>query len=272
MMNHENLPHVYVPVTGIEYPEQPDQPILFPKKLREVVIDEHYPYLDKSFFARLRHVAIYLGIFLLVFPVQRIRYGLKIEGRENLKKNKKLFANGALTVCNHVYRWDFLACLQAVRWRRMWFPARPDNLESSDAGLIRGAGGIPIPTGFAASRKFNEAFDQLHAKKKWIHLFPESCRWDYYQPIRPFKKGAFAMAVRYQIPVIPLVITFREATGIHKLLGTKHPLITIHIGTPLVPDANFSRKDAISWLRDEAHKQMCTMAGIKTNGWPAAGD
>ena len=145
MMYHENLPHVYVPVTGIEYPEQPDQPILFPKKLREVVIDEHYPYLDKSFFARLRHVAIYLGIFLLVFPVQRIRYGLKIEGRENLKKNKKLFANGALTVCNHVYRWDFLACLQAVRWRRMWFPARPDNLESSDAGLIRGAGGIPIP-------------------------------------------------------------------------------------------------------------------------------
>lgn len=272
MMNHENLPHVYVPVTGIEYPEQPDQPILFPKKLRTVVIDEHYPYLDKSFFARLRHVAIYLGIFLLVFPVQRIRYGLKIEGRENLKKNKKLFANGALTVCNHVYRWDFLACLQAVRWRRMWFPARPDNLESSDAGLIRGAGGIPIPTGFAASRKFNEAFDQLHAKKKWIHVFPESCRWDYYQPIRPFKKGAFAMAVRYQIPVIPLVITFREATGIRKLLGTKHPLITIHIGTPLVPDANLSRKDAICWLRDEAHKQMCTMAGIKTNGWPSAGD
>lgn len=171
MMNHENLPHVYVPVTGIEYPEKPDQPILFPKKLREVVIDEHYPYLDKSFFARLRHVAIYLGIFVLVFPVQKVRYGLKIEGRENIRKNKKLFANGALTVCNHVYRWDFLACLQAVRWRRMWFPARPDNLEGSDAGLIRGAGGIPIPTGLAASRKFNEAFDQLHAKKKWIHLF-----------------------------------------------------------------------------------------------------
>ena len=80
------------------------------------------------------------------------------------------------------------------------------------------------------------------------------------------------MAVRYQIPVIPLVITFREATGIRKLLGTKHPLITIHIGTPLVPDANLSRKDAICWLRDESHKQMCTMAGIKTNGWPSAGD
>ena len=270
MMNHENFANVYVPVTGIEYPEKPDQPILHPNKRREVVIDENYLFLDKSFFARVKHIAIYLGIFVLVFPVQKIRYGLKVVGRENLKKNKRLFANGALTVCNHVYRWDFLACLQAVRWRRMWFPARADNLESSDAALIRGAGGIPIPEGFGASRKFNEAFDELHAKKKWIHVFPESCRWDFYQPIRPFKNGAFAMALRYQIPVLPLVISYRESTGFRKLLGTKH-LITIHVGTPLVPDSGLSRKEAICKLRDEAHRQMCAMAGIKRNCWPSAG-
>ena len=109
MTNHENMSGVYVPVTGIEYPEQPDQPILFPKKLREVVLDEHYPYLDKSFPARLRHFLVYLGIFVLVFPVQKIRYGLKIEGRENIRKNKALFRNGVLTVCNHVYRGEVAA-------------------------------------------------------------------------------------------------------------------------------------------------------------------
>lgn len=272
MMNHENFSNVYVPVTGIDYPEKPDQPILFPKKVRTVVLDENYPYLDKSFPARLRHFLVYLGIFVLVFPVQKIRYGLKIVGRENIKKNKELFANGAMTVCNHVYRWDFLAVLQAVKWRRMWFPARPDNLESSDANLIRAAGGIPIPSGFGASRKFNEAFDELHSKKKWLHVFPESCRWDFYQPIRPFKKGAFTMAIRYKIPVLPLVITYREATGIRKLLKVSHPLITIHIGEPLVPPSELSRKEATVWLRDEAHKQMCAMAGIKTNCWPSEGD
>lgn len=272
MTNHENMSGVYVPVTGIEYPEQPDQPILFPKKLREVVLDEHYPYLDKSFLARVRHIAIYLGIFVLVFPVQKIRYGLKIVGRENIRKNKRLFRNGAMTVCNHVYRWDFLAVVQAVKWRRLWFPARPDNLAGSDAGLIRGAGGIPIPEGLAAGRKFNQAFDELHSRKKWLHVFPESCRWDFYQPIRPFKKGAFTMAIRYQIPVLPLVITYREATGIRRLLGTKHPLITIHVGEPLVPAPELSRKEATSWLLKESHAQMCAMAGIKKNCWPAEGD
>lgn len=159
MVVHENKEGVYVPPTEISYPKVPDEPIITTKILRNITLDEHYPYLDKSFGARLRHFGIYLGIFCLVFPIQKIRYGLKIKGRGNIKKNRKLLSQGALTVCNHVYRWDFLAVLQAVRWRRMWFPARPINIQGSDANLIRGAGGIPIPdSGLAATRKFNQAF------------------------------------------------------------------------------------------------------------------
>lgn len=176
MASHENVPGVYVPATEISYPENPDQPILFPKKVRTVVLDENYPYLDKSFPARLRHFLVYLGIFVLVFPLQKLRYGLKIEG-----------------VGKH------------------------------------------------------------QEEQGFVPMFPESCRWDFYQPIRPFKKGAFTMAIRYQIPVLPLVISYREATGFQKLIGTKH-LITIHIGEPLVPPPELSRKEATVWLRDEAHK------------------
>ena len=274
MKSHEVLSNVFIPETGITYPEKPDQPMFEPKRIRKVVLDEKYPYLDKSFFARLRHVAIYAGIFALVFPVQRIRYGLKIVGRENITKNKKLFKNGAVTVCNHVYRWDFLAVLQAARFRRMWFPARPDNLEGSDAGFIRGAGGIPIPSTISASRKFNEAFDELHSKKKWIHVFPEACRWEFYQPIRPFKKGAFSMAIRYDLPVIPMVISFRDPkkSWFHRLIGTKHPLMTINVGEPLFVDKELSRKEATNKMRHQAHEKMCSMAGITQNLWDVEGD
>ncbi|MBO5137786.1 MAG: 1-acyl-sn-glycerol-3-phosphate acyltransferase [Spirochaetaceae bacterium] len=274
MNKHENLSTVFIPQTGIDYPEIPDQPILTPKKLREVVFDENYPYLDKSFGAKLRNVAIYAGIFVLVFPLQKIRYGLKVVGRKNITKNKKLFKNGALTVCNHVYRWDFLAVLQAARFRRIWFPARPDNIQGSDAGLIRSTGGIPIPSTISASRKFNQAFDELHERKKWIHVFPEACRWDFYQPIRPFKKGAFTMAVRYGIPVVPMVISYRNPkdSWFHKLIGTKHPLITINVGEPLVVNPDLSRKEATNWLREKSHAKMCEMAGIVKNYWPVEGD
>ena len=274
MNNHKNLDNVYVPETGLVYPDQPDQPMLNPKIIRQLNIDENYPYLDKSLKARIWHVLIYAGIFLIVFPLQKIRYGLKVEGRENFRNNKKLFKErgGALTICNHVYRWDFLAVLQAIKFRRSWFPARADNLLGKDAALIRAAGGIPIPETMSAMRKFNEAFDELHAKKKWIHLFPESCRWDFYQPIRPFKKGAFTMAYRYNLPVLPLAISYREPGKIRKAFGVKHPLITIHIGKPLLMDTELSRKDACAKIRLESHKALCDLAGIVTNQWPAEGD
>ena len=260
---------VYAPDLGIRYPETTDQPMLFPKKVNDIKVDENYPYLDNSFKAKFFHYAIYAGIFLLVFPLQKIRYGLRIKGRSNLRKNKALLKNGAMTICNHVYRWDFLAVLQAVRYRRLWFPARADNINSKDSLLIRSVGGIPIPSTFAAFKKFYEAFDLLRAKKKWLHVFPESFRWEWYKPLRPFKIGAFTMAVKYDIPVIPMVISYRKPTGLYKLFGVKHPLLTINIGEPLVHDKTLPAKQAARQILVQTHQAMCSMAGIKQNPYPA---
>ncbi|MBO4320779.1 MAG: 1-acyl-sn-glycerol-3-phosphate acyltransferase [Treponema sp.] len=262
----------YIPLPLDQFPEIPDQPMFNPEIVRHVELDENYPYLDKSFKARFMNFLVYTGIFTLVFPFHRIRYGLKFKGKENLRNNKKLLSNGAMTISNHVYRWDFLAILQAVKYRRMWFPARGKNMEGKDAGQIRAVGGIPIPENLKGLMKFKEAFDELHAKKKWIHIFPESCRWEWYEPIRPFKLGSFSMAIRYNLPVVPMAITYRKPTGIYKLLGVKHPLTTVNIGEPLLPDTNLPRKDAARKLLHEAHQSMCNMAGIEQNGWEELGD
>ncbi|MCR5698181.1 MAG: 1-acyl-sn-glycerol-3-phosphate acyltransferase [Treponemataceae bacterium] len=259
---------VFIPQTGIEYPEKPDQRMVPLKKVRDVKVDENYPYLMKSFTEKFYHFLVYLGIFVIVFPLQKIRYGLKIEGRKNITRNKKLLKNGAITVCNHVYRWDYLAVLQAARFRHMWFPTFADNMNGTDMRLIRSAGGIPIPeSGFSAIKKFNESFDTLHARKKWIHIFPETCRWQWYQPIRPFKTGAFSMAYRYDLPVIPMVLKYRPVTGWRKLFKMDHPLVTICVGEPIVPNLENSRKAESARICKEAHEKMCEMAGIEQNGW-----
>ena len=270
---HIVKPGVYIPQLNIDYPKIPDEYLLNPKIIYPVKVDSTYPYLDKSFKGRLLNFAVYAGIFTLVFLLQKIRYGLKIEGKKNLRAAKKYCKNGALTVCNHVYRWDFLAVVQAVK-KKMWFISRTENVMTSDRNLVRGAGGIPLPQGFSGSRQYNAAFDELHSKKKWIHIFPESCRWDYYEPIRPFKLGAFKMAYRYQIPVIPCVISYREPKGIYKLFKIKHPLITIHIGNAILPYAKEGERknDICKRMRKEAHSQMVEMAGILQNCWDAEGD
>ncbi len=120
--------------------------------------------------------------------------------------------------------------------------------------------------------KFNDAFDELHKKKKWIHVFPEGSCWLYYQPLRPFKKGAFSFSYRYGIPVIPMAFSYRKPTGIFALYKKRFPLITLHIGEPIMPDMTLSRKESIQRLRKECHEKIIAMAGITDNPFPAEGD
>ena len=263
----------YQPKVDIDFPENPNSPVLQPEIVYPTDFENNYPFLDRSFKFRLMHFLIYIGINVIVFPLQKIRYGLIIKGKKNLRKNRKLLKKGAITVCNHVYRWDFLAVYQAVH-HKLYFPARAVQVESKDRNIIRYVGGIPIPSTISGLRGFNQAFDDLHAKKKWIHVFPEAARWDFYQPIRPFIIGAFKMAYKYQIPVIPLVISYREPKGFYKLIKTNHPLITIEIGSPILPDNKdgLSKNEFCNQMRKEAHQQMEKMAGIKQNMWPVEGD
>lgn len=268
-----NNQDTYVPDLGYTYPEKPDEPFLHPKKIKEVDVEHDYPFLDRSAKGKFLNFLIYALIFLLAFKLNSLRYGVKIVGRKNITKNKKLFKNGAMTICNHVYRWDFLAVLQAAKHRRIWFPAKKDNLETKDETIIRGAGGIPIPETNAAAIKFNRAFDTLHKEKKWIHIFPESCRWDFYQPIRPFKVGALKMAVRYGIPIIPMAISYRKPSGIFKLWA-KTPLITLSVGEPISTEKpeGIGRKEFCIELAKKAHTKMCELAGIKQNCWEAVSE
>jgi 1-acyl-sn-glycerol-3-phosphate acyltransferase len=101
-------------------------------------------------------------------------------------------------------------------------------------------------------------------------VFPEEVRWNYYKPIRPFRKGAFTMAYKYNVPVIPFVITYRERKGLYRLFGKKsEPLMTLTVGEPLLPDRTHSRKEEVDGMRIKLHTQMEQMAGILENPWPA---
>ena len=272
MKEHIVKDGVFIPETGIKYPEKPDEFIFQPVFTKErKTIDANYPFEDNSFGAKLRQFIIYAGAFIPVFALHPLIYGLRIKGKNNIRKNKKLLKNGAITICNHVYRWDFLAVLQAVKYRRLWFPARADLLFTKDAFQVLGAGGIPLPETLSAAKKFNEALDHLHEKKKWIHIFPESCRWAFYEPIRPFKLGAFSLAYRYNIPIIPMVISYRPRTGLYKIFKSKRnePLITLTIGEPILPDLTLPRKHSSIQMLKKAHACMVKMAGIEQNCWEA---
>ena len=238
-------------------------------KKRDIKFDGTYEYLDKSLKFKFLHTLVYLIVWIVGFPLNRIRFGLKIEGREKIRRNRKLFAGGVMTVCNHVHRWDMVCVLQAMRFRMAWIPMYAQAFNGKDGFLMKHIGGIAIPEILGGLRKFNEAFEELHADKQWIHIFPESCSWYYYAPLRPFKVGAFNMAYRYSLPIIPMIITFRPRTGWRKFFSKGDSLLTIHVGDPIKPDTKAPRKEEAARMRDVAHQAMLDMAGIESNPWPS---
>jgi 1-acyl-sn-glycerol-3-phosphate acyltransferase len=277
----KNTTEPYVPELGIVYPDKPDDRMVDVKITHEIIVDENYPFLDKTFKFSFMRGLMHLGIYTLVFPfLSPIRFGIKIKGRKILRKHRKLLKNGAMTVSNHIHRWDFLFVLQAVRYRMMYFPALKDNLNSSDEGFNRLAGGIPVPDSLHAIKYFNMAFDEICSRKKWIHAYPESTMFPYFQPIRPFKKGVFTLAHRNNLPVIPMAFSYRKPhfpfTLINMLRSAKGkqklPMITARIGEPVLIDSSLPRKEAVQKLRKDCHDAIVRLAGITDNPYTAEAD
>ena len=244
------------------YPERSDGHMLVLKPTKKLKLDREYDYVPRGFWFRVKRALVAVGLHLTIFPLLRLTHGLKIYGRENLRKHKKEFKNGAITVCNHVFMWDYICVLKAVRPHIPYFPAWKNNFESGFQPLMRIVGGMPIPEGdIHALKKFKEGMDEVAASKRWLHVFPEGSMWYFYPDIRPLKPSVFTYAVKYGKPLIPLSISFRPRKGFLKLFS-KSPCADMHIGEPLYADKSLPYREAVEELRARCYRIMQEMNGI----------
>ena len=139
---------VYIPQPAIQYPEKnPFERTLFPKQIKHIDFDEHYPYLNDSITYRFNLLwGYYLVIHLLLRLKLRVQMGLHIRGREVLKKYKSQLQHGAITIANHIYRLDCPCVLIAVKGKPTTrIPMFAPNFRTKDGFFMRLAGGVPIP-------------------------------------------------------------------------------------------------------------------------------
>lgn len=264
----------YLPLVGIDYPvDDPYKGLVHFRKVRDLKFDESYPFLDDSFAYRIQWCFVNCFVaFGVLFLANKIKFGIKYKGRDVLKRYKKEFSDGLVCVSNHCFPWDAAAICQATR-HTFWIPMLSEHFNSRNGWLLRHFGGIPVPDDFGGLRKFNQAFDTIHERKEWILIFPEARNWNFYKPLKPFRKGAFSMAYRYNCPILPVNISYRERKGIYKLFADpKVPLLTLTLGEPIFPDSSKPRKTEVDRLLRESHKRICEMGGIIQNPWPAYWD
>lgn len=188
---------------------------------------------------RMLSAAFYYGIAVpALFFWTRVILGVRTEGRNRLPR-----AGGALTVCNHVHLLDSALVGLAVFPRRVVFTSAPINLQNRwYGGLVRLLGGVAIPPTPAGLPLFFAEMELLLAKGRIVHFFPEGDLKPYDTSLRDFKRGAFHLAARAQVPVVPLSIRFTQPTGVGRLFRRK-PTMVVVVGDPIAPTTTDPRRD-----------------------------
>ena len=101
--------------------------------------------------------------------------------------------------------------------------------------LMRNCNTLPLSSNMATMKKFMQAVNTLLQQGHFVLIYPEQSMWWNYRKPKPLKKGAFTMAAKNNVPVLPCFITMKDSD----ILGEDGYFVqeyTIHIGKPIQPD------------------------------------
>lgn len=214
--------------------------------------------LHHSIIYKILSSLLYVIAYPILFLLTKLWHGLEIEGRENLDK----LGDEYITVANHINMIDCAMIALSIFPRIPYFLTLQSNLEipviKYIVMLLRG---IPIPRNKSGKEKMVNTIDGLLKKGEIVGIYPEGHLIPYYDGIREFKNGAFNFAVRNQVPILPIVFTYREPEGIMRLIKRK-PFITLTILEPEYPKAEMSKAN-VEELKIRVQRKMRLERKIK---------
>jgi len=216
-------------------------------------VDTRYRFVNRNIFFRFCSTLLFYIIAIpLLDIVSLLFFGLKIKGKKNLRYLK----GGAVTVTNHFHVLDSPMVACSLFPRRPFFATLKSNLEIPVVRrLVRLLGGVPIPESPKALHAFMESMRAELENGRIVHFYPEASLWPWHDALRPFRNGAFHLAVKSGVPVLPMVFTFREAKGPLSRMRKK-PLVTLNIGEPSYPAEHGSDRERVQKMRSDVRDTM----------------
>lgn len=255
---------MYDPKTNkFPYPLETDHHYLVVKKNDGTVFDKDYPYIDHSKWFNFKRGVVRVLLYVIVFPLAKIRMGIKVKGKENLKKNKALLKKGVISVANHVHMWDYIAIMRTVKPFKPYLLAWAPNVSGELGGMVRMVGGIPIPENdFQATIAYLNTLTDLLNKGGWLHIYSEGSMWEYYAPVRPFKKGPAHLAVMCDKPILPIGFSYRKPGWIRRKIFKQIACFNINVGEPIFANKELNKAEQEVDLTERSHDAICDLVGI----------
>ena len=183
-------------------------------------VNEKYKYVPTNIFFRIISWIVYYIIAVPILSILlKLVYDFKIEGKENIKN----LQGGAITVSNHVLVLDCaMVGLAVCGKKKIFYTTQSESFQIPFVRkLIKLLRAIPIPKGVKNKERMVKEISNLLKDNKFVHFYPEAILYPYCNKIRHFKNGAFDLAIKNDVPVVPIVIKFRQPKGIRKILKRK---------------------------------------------------
>ena len=221
---------------------------------KPVVLKDNYNFFFQSKFKYFMSRFIMILVGCICMPFILLFTGLRIRGRKNYKLVKK---KGCILISNHINPGDAFFTGWSLMRRRVYITSLQSNLglPFGFGKMIRIMGAVPIPEEKKQIPRFRSQFLKEIEKKRKILIYPEAALIPFCDHIRPFKKGAFRLAIVEDTPILPIVYTYRKPKFLYRLFRRK-PCLTLNFLEPYYPPTEGSHAYRIEKTMDDLHQIM----------------
>ncbi len=177
------------------------------------------------------------------------KFHLTVEGEEHLKG----LTGGAVFTSNHFGPFENLCVREAAKHapgkHRFFCVIREGNyaIPGFLGFLLKNCDTLPLSSSAHTMAHFNRAVKQYLKEGCHVLIYPEQAMWYRYKKPRPYRIGAFHIAAKNGVPVVPCFVTFLEHNDLDSD-GFPRLTYTIHIMPPIWPDKEKSPKENAAWM------------------------
>ncbi len=180
-----------------------------------------------------------------------------VEGEENLSA----LANGAMLTCNHFSIADHYIVYHAVKKhlpkRYLHKIIREGNytgFKGLYGFLFRHCNTLPLSSNRRTMIQFFSAVQTLLKKGETVLIYPEQEMWRNYKKPRPFLVGAFKIACKAGVPVVPIFITMQDSDTLDQD-GCPLQKHTVHIMPAVYPDESLGDKERAEAMQKQVQEK-----------------
>ena len=181
-----------------------------------------------------------------------------INGIENLNNIK----TGAIITCNHFNPFDSFSVEKVFRMsglikeKKLFKVIREGNYTNFPGFygfLFRNCDTLPLSSNTKTMVQFMKSVKIILDRGDFILIYPEQSLWWNYRKPKPLKNGAFKIAAKNKMPVIPIFITMQDSDIIGND-GFPVQEYIINISEPIYPDENLSELENQEMMKQKNYE------------------